>query len=222
MRATGSNPIRVTAMPVYCPPIPEAVSASIVGDRLAVITCLNDDNSVFRVFGHSAFGGCENSYRVCGTKGQIENLRGYDDTVSILYNEWELPEGVEERHISYKVEPDESISHFVKSAGHAGGDFFVIRHFFDCIRTNTKPDMDVYFATKLSSVAILAHRSVMVGGAPFDVPDFRKEDDRVKYENDYASPFWYSDGRKPNIPSCSNPAYKPSEEQIERFKKAIE
>ncbi len=222
MRATGSEPVRVTAMPVYCPPVPEAVSASTVGDKLAVITCLNDDNSVFRVLGHSAFGGCENSYRVCGTKGQMENLRGFDDTVSILYNEWELPEGVEEKHISYKVEPDESISEHVKSAGHAGGDFFVIRNFFDCIRTNTNPDMDVYFATKLASVAILAHRSVMAGGAPFDVPDFRKEDDRVKYENDDASPFWYSDGRKPNIPCCSNSDYKPTEEQIERFKKAIE
>ena len=82
--------------------------------------------------------------------------------------------------------------------------------------------MDVYFATKLSSVAILAHKSVMAGGAPFDIPDFRKEEDRLKYENDNASPFWYSDGRVPNIPCCSRPDYMPTNEQIERFKKAIE
>ena len=222
MRATGSQPVRVTALPVFCPPVPEATAGSYVGDRLAVITCLNDDNSVFRVFGHSAFGGSENSYRVCGTKGQIETLRGFEDTVSVLYNEWDKPEDMETRHTSYKVEPPENEKDFVNEAGHGGGDFYVIKHFLDCIRTNTKPDMDVYFSTKLSSVAILAHRSVMAGGAPFDVPDFRKEEDRIKYENDNASPFWYSDGRAPNIPCCSRPDYEPTKEQLERFKKAIE
>ena len=222
MRATGSLPVRVTAQPVFCPPVPEAVSGSYVGDKLSVITCLNDDDSVFRVFGHSAFGGEENSYRVCGTKGQIENLRGFEDTVSVLYNEWDKPEDMENRHASYKIEPPGHEAEFVKQAGHAGGDFYVIKHFLNCIRTNTKPDMDVYFATKLASVAILSHRSVMAGGAPFDVPDFRKEEDRIKYENDYASPFRYSDGTAPNIPCCSRPDYKPTEEQLERFKKAIE
>ena len=222
MRATGSMPVRVTALPVFCPPGPEACTASTVGDKLAVISCLNDDDSVFRVFGHATFGGHENSYRVCGTKGQIENLRGFTDTVSILYNEWNIPEGMESRHTSYQVEVPEHEVAFVKEAGHGGGDYYVIKHFFECIRTNTKPDMDVYFATRLASVAILGHKSVMAGGAPFDIPDFRKEEDRIKYENDNASPFWYSDGREPNIPSCSRPDYKATEEQIERFKKALE
>lgn len=222
MRATGSLPVRVTAQPVFCPPVPEAITGRYVGDNLAVITCLNDDDSVFRVFGHSAFGGEENSYRVCGTKGQIENLRGFEDTVSILYNEWDKPEDMEEKHTSYKIEPLEHEAEFVKKAGHAGGDFYVIKHFFDCIRTNTKPDMDEYFSTRLASVAILAHKSLMAGGAPFDIPDFRKEDDRKKYENDHSSPFWYSDGTAPNIPCCSRPDYKPTDEQVKRFQKAIE
>jgi len=222
MLATGSMPVRVTAMPIYCEPeVPNAVTASMVADKAAVITCLNDDKSVFRVFGHASFGGHENSYRICGTKGQTENIRGLGDTVSILYNEWDLPEGVTETYTSYKVEPEADVAEYVKKAGHGGGDFYVIKEFLNCIRTNTRPVMDEYFATKLASVAILGHRSVMAGGAPFDVPDFRNECDRKKYENDNATPFYYSDGRKPNIPCCSNPDYKPTEEMVERFKKAM-
>ena len=221
MLATGSLPQRVTAMPVYCPAGENAVTASMIGDKLAVITCLNDDKSVFRVFGHSSFGGHENSYRICGTKGQAENVRGLENTVSVLYNEWNLPEGVKEQHTSYKVEPPANASEFEKNAGHGGGDFYVMKEFLNCIRTNTRPIMDEYFATKLMSVAILAHRSVMAGGAPFDVPDFRSEADRKKYENDNATPFYYSDGRTPNIPCCSNPDYKPTAEMIERLKEAI-
>ena len=223
MLATGSMPVRVTAMPIYCEPdVSNAVTAKMVADNAAAITCLNDDKSVFKVFGHSSFGGHENSYRICGTKGQTENIRGLIDTVSILYNEWDLPEGVTETYTSYKVEPEADVAEFVKKAGHGGSDFYVIKEFLNCISTNTRPVMDEYFATKLASVAILGHRSVMAGGAPFDVPDFRNECDRNKYENDNASPFYYSDGRKPNIPCCSNPDYKPTKEMVERFKKAME
>ena len=222
MLATGSMPVRVTAMPIYGEPeVPNAVTAKMVADKAAAITCLNDDKSVFRVFGHASFGGHENSYRICGTKGQTENIRGLGDTVSILYNEWDLPEGVTETYTSYKVEPEADVAEYVKKAGHGGGDFYVIKEFLNCISTNTRPVMDEYFATKLASVAILGHRSVMAGGAPFDVPDFRNECDRKKYENDNATPFYYSDGRKPNIPCCSNPDYKPTEEMVERFKKAM-
>lgn len=221
MRATGSVPKRVTAMAVYCPPEENAVTTSYVGDRLAVITLLNDDNSVFRVFGNSTFGGREDSYRICGTKGQMENIRGLEDTVSIYYNEWNLPEGVTEVYTSYKVEPEAEDAEFKKKAGHGGGDYYVIKHFFNCLRTNTRPEMDEYFATTLSSVAILGHRSVMAGGAPFDVPDFHNESDRKKYENDNASPFYYSDGRVPNIPCCSKPDYRPTKEMVDRFAQAI-
>ena len=81
--------------------------------------------------------------------------------------------------------------------------------------------MDVYFSTRLASVAILSHRSILNGGIPYDVPDFRKEEDCVKYENDNLSPFWYSDGRAPTIPCCSVKDYKPSKKQIANFLDAI-
>ena len=61
----------------------------------------------------------------------------------------------------------------IRKAGHGGGDFFVIRKFFECVRNQTMPDFDIYFATRLASVAILAHRSLLENGVPYDIPDFR-------------------------------------------------
>ena len=57
----------------------------------------NDDGSVFRFTGCAAFGGHHNAYRVCGTKGQIENLRGMGGKVMLRYNKWEKPDDMGER-----------------------------------------------------------------------------------------------------------------------------
>ncbi len=221
MYATGSLPVRVTAMPVYMPSPEDCARASCVGDKAAIITCLNDDNSVFRVTGCSTFGAEENSYRICGTKGQIENVRGSDNMMVLNYNSWEIPEGME-KHNYYKTELVDSDAELIKKAGHGGGDFFVVRKFFEAIRTNTPPELDVYFATRLASVAIMAHRSVLNGGMPYDIPDFRNEEDCVKFENDHLSPFWYSDGTAPTLPCSSNPDYKPSQTQIDNFLQILE
>ena len=85
-----------------------------------------------------------------------------------------------------------------------------------------KPEMDELFATRLASVAILSHRSLLADGAPFDIPDFSLESDCLKYENDNANPFWTPDGTPPNIPCCSRPDYAPSEVSLGKFKAALE
>ena len=46
--------------------------------------------------------------------------------------------------------------------------------------------------------------TVQVGGVAYDVPDFRKEEDRVKFENDRETPFYGSDGSEPTIPCSSH------------------
>ena len=57
----------------------------------------------------------------------------------------------------------------------------------------------------MASVAILSHRSILNGGAPYDIPDFRKEEDRVKYENDHETPFWGPNGEAPTVRAGSLP-----------------
>ena len=221
MHMTGAVPKRVTAMPVYAP-FPKGTVAEYwpVQDRAAIITTLNDDDSVFRVTGCAAFGYEENSYRICGERGQIQNVRGEKEKVSLIFNEWDVPEN---REIVNTYTPswkdrDEKI---IERGGHGGGDFLVIREFFDCIRENRKPDFDEYFATTMASVGILAHRSLLERGVPYDIPDFHKEEDRKKYENDFISPFFGTNGGEPTIACCSHPIELTEEacNAYENFKK---
>lgn len=220
MYATGSVPRRVTAMPVFNAMPDDCSAARYVTDAAAIITTLNDDDSVFKVTGCAAFGAHGNSYRLCCTNGQIENLRGMGEKIMLRYNGWQIPDGMEEVNL-YDPEQSAEDSALAENAGHGGSDFFVAREFLECIRTGKKPPFDVYFATTMASVAILAHRSILSGNQPYDIPDFHKEEDRVKFENDTLCPIPLSDGTKPNIPCNSHPV-TPSETQFKNYRKALE
>lgn len=220
MYITGASPVRVTAMPAYAPMNEGVLKGIELGDQAAIITCLNDDESVFRVTGCAAFGAHENSYRICGVKGQIENVRG-ENRVMLRYNKWDVPEGGVASS-TYMPEWNDKDSKLIEKAGHGGGDFFVIREFFDCIRENRKPEFDVYFATTMASVGILSHRSLLERGVPYDIPDFRKEEDRKKYANDRITPFWGTDGSAPTIYPSSHPETLPTQEEMERFDREIQ
>ena len=220
MHVTGAIPKRVTAFPIYAPLEEEYPTGTRQGDRAAIITCLNNDDSVFRVTGCAAWGAHGNSYRVCCTKGQIENVRGSGGKIMLRYNDWDVPEGMEKTNY-YMPEWNDPDADKIEQSGHGGGDYLVIRNFFDCIRNGTAPDFDVFFATTTASVAIQSHRSVLACGIPMDIPDFHLEEDRVKFENDYDTPFPDLDGNGATIPCCSHPDYLPSESQLERYRQVI-
>lgn len=204
MYITGARPVRVSAMPVYYPKGGEdALFGPAVKDRAAIITCLNDDNSVYRVTGCAGFGAHGDSVRICCDKGQVENLRGTGGKIMLRYNKWNVPEGREEINF-YMPEWNDEQEKLIEKSGHGGGDFIIVREFLNCVREGKRPEFDEYFATNMASVAILAHRSILAGGQPFDVPDFRREEDRVKYENDRETPFYGSDGSQPTIPCSSH------------------
>lgn len=216
MYATGAFPARVTAMAVNHPLPADCPTASHVSDVAAVITTQNTDGSVFKVTGCSAFGAHGNAYRICGENGQIENLRGMGEKVMLRYNDWSIPDGKKEVNF-YKPKWNAADRKSARAAGHGGGDYFVILHFFESIRSGKPPVFDYRFATALSAVAILAHRSILNGSVPYDIPDFGREEDCAKYENDTLSPFWYSDGSSPTMPCCSVTDYLPSAEQLEAY-----
>ena len=219
MYITGSNPVRVTAFPIVShEPLVKQSS-----DRMAVITCLNDDDSVFRITGCANFGFHESSYRVCGTKGQMENIRGGDGKLMVHYNEWDIPEG-EEVQRYYKPEWPADVQDMipvVERAGHWGGACFMFKIFFECIRENKQPVFDGYVGTTNASGAILSHRSLLEGGVPYDIPDFHKEEDRVKYENDWQTPFYGADGSEPTMACGSKADYRPDPELYAKYLDAI-
>jgi hypothetical protein len=66
-------------------------------------------------------------------------------------------------------------------AGHGGGDFWTNLHFANAIRSGKPPFLDVYRGVAMSSVGILAWKSALEDGAPFEVPDFRKESSRNRF-----------------------------------------
>jgi hypothetical protein len=178
----------------------------------------NDDGSVFRITGCAGFGAHDNSYRICGDKGQIENLRGMGEQVMLRYNPWDIPEGGERKKL-YTPEWNDKDEEIIKKSGHGGGDYLTARTFVDCVKQGKQPPhpFDIYSATAMSSVAILGHRSVLEGGKPYDIPDFRRKEDQNLYENDYLTPFWGDNGEAPTLPCCSHPDYKPTERQMELY-----
>ncbi len=223
MYITGAFPKRVTAMPVFGPLNEENGGGSLywrLPDRSAVVICLNDDDSVFRVTGWSHFGGHANSYRICGELGQMLNPFGDNDRVTLAFNDIHTPEGME-RESTYEADFAPEEKEAAQKAGHGGGDFFVVREFFNSIRENKKPLFDEYFATTMASVAILGHRSALEYGKPFDIPDFRKEEDRVLYENDFLTPCYDSNGNPPTIANTERAEYIPTEETMKEYDDAI-
>lgn len=221
MAASGATPKRVIALPIFSPYEEDYPNACYVGDNAAIITTLNDDDSVFKFVGCSKFGAHGNSYRICGTKGQIENVRG-TDKIMLRYNDWNIPEGKEEINFYEPSWNDFDEDKIIKS-GHGGADYPVARMFLNCVRENKQPlhPYDLHSAVTMSSVAILGFRSMLEKGVPYDIPDFHREEDRVKWENDRLSPFYGPDGSAPTLPCCSRPDYKPSEHQLELYRNII-
>lgn len=221
MHATGATPKRVTAFASFAPITGNIPTASYNGDRAAIITTQNDDGSVFRVTGCAAFGGHHNSYRICGTEGQIENLRGMGNKVMLRYNSWSMPEGANEISL-YEPSWNDKDEEFIKQSGHGGGDYLTARMFIDCIKEGRQPShpFDIYSAVNMSSVAILSHRSMLEGGAVYDIPDFRSIEDCKRYENDRKSPFCDIDDEN-YIPCCSHTDFCPSENQIKKYKELV-
>ena len=216
MAATGATPTRVVGLTIKTEPRkdPYPTGSYTLGDKTAVMMTQNDDGSVFKFTGCASFGAHGNSYRICGANGQIENLRGMGEEVTLRYNEWNIPEG-ESTFKRYTPAWNDKDEEFIKKAGHGGGDFLCARMFLDCVKEGKQPPhpFDVKSAIAMSSVAILGWRSVLAGGAPFDIPNYDSEAERRKYENDFASPFC-AYGKAPNYPCCSDPTYKPTDEQM--------
>ncbi len=99
-------------------------------------------------------------------------------------------------------------------AGHGGGDFWTNFHFANAIRSGEQPYLDVYRGVAMSSVGILAWKSALEDGRPFDVPDFKDESSRKQYEDDRWSP-WPKDAGPGQPPPSILGTLEPSTEGIE-------
>ena len=209
---TDAMPTRVTAMASFQGNyIRGKGSASHAADNSAVLMIQTDSNTILRVTGCAHWGYHNNYYRLCGINGAVDTDRRTGE-IQLHYNAWSTPEGAEG---DAKYEPgyeSPELGELAKTHGHGGGDFFAIYNFVKALENGTEPYWNVYRATAMASCAILGWRSILNGSMGFEVPDFRREEDKCRYEYDDATPFPDENGHV-NSP-CSSQPYEPSAEDI--------
>ncbi len=159
-------------------------------DAAGIILVEMEGGALFRVSGSCSFGPHGNWYRLGCEKGGIESVRGTNDKVRLMYNEWNLDEtnsefGTEAIYSPYVT----GLGKKALSSGHSGGDFWVTWHFVQAILGKEKPAVDVYHAAAISATGILAWRSVLEDSKQMNIPDFSKKEDRDLVRNDDLNPF---------------------------------
>ena len=210
MKITGLRPVEVEAFPEAVS-LPGYLPGSGMSKPCPSLIRMSN-GGVMRNLCGATTGDYHMDKRIWGTRASAESLGGHGLTLRI---------GAAGSGFRTQVEPVwPELGKLAEAAGHGGGDFITARMFLDCIRSGDVPEhpFNVYAATVISSVAILAHRSVMNGGQAYDIPDFHSEACRKAYENDRESPFYREDGTAPTIPCCSHPDYKPTPEQLGRYR----
>jgi len=207
MFMTDTMPKKVNGRAVFSPDYATA-RERYVADRAGIMMCEMDNGAIFRISGSCSFGPHANWYRLACDKGGIETVRSNQADVWLSYNSWEKPEGVEEASRIYHAEWQEQ-GELASKAGHGGGDFWVCWHFVRYILDDVKPYFDVYRAVAMSAVGICGWLSILEDGKTMEIPDFTKEADRKKVENDRRTPFPNEDGTGITLPRSSKP-FNPS------------
>ncbi len=148
--------------------------------------------------------------RVHGSRGLMENLRGGDRNMLRVVREQYHEERRHPQEVIYQPDFPEFHEQATK-AGHGGGDFFTNYHFAEAIRTGEAPFLDVYRGVTMSIIGPLAYRSALDDSNTIDVPDFRREEDRKRFEDDD----WRPDPREGNPWPSIEGRIEPTQEQID-------
>jgi hypothetical protein len=121
-----------------------------------------------------------NYYTLQETKGgSYEAPRGLGDTHKVWLDSMGDPEEHEKwrplsEYSEYLPDRYKNVTEEQKTAGHWGGDYFIVEDFVEAIKGQRQPAIDIYDACEWTAVAMLSELSVMNGGRTIDMPDFRK------------------------------------------------
>ncbi len=220
MYVTDTMPVKVNGLSIACREVDKLTVR--VADPGSVILCRMDNGAVFRIFG-LLLPGHSNWYRVHGSRGAMEIARGPGyfgpGQIRVWHEAWDLKPGEEAERV---YTPDWSEhGDLARRAGHGGGDFWTSLHFANAIRSGEPPFLDVYRGVAMSSVGILAWKSALEDGRPFDMPDFKDEEDRRGVENDHWSPWPQHAGPGQPLPSILG-RVRPTSEGIAHARKVWE
>lgn len=210
MVATETMPVTVNGFSVAVANDQIFKGTAVQRDPGSVIILRMNNGAIFRLLGTS-FRGHSVYYRIHGSRGAAETDR-VTGRLRVWHDEWDIPEG---QYADRLVTPDwPEHGDLAKKAGHGGGDFWTTYLFTRSIFNNTKPFLNVYRGVSMSAVGILAWKSALKGGIPFEIPDFTSEESRKKFEDDDWNPIWKEGRDKNSIPPSSIIDYRPSAEDI--------
>ena len=180
-------------------------------DPGGIIMCQMSNGAVVRTL-QGAFRAQSGITRLHCTHGAAEQNRE-DGRVLVWHQSFNADD--QPKYRVYEPEWPKEFASLANAAGHGGGDFWVMHYFAEAIHKNEQPYLDVYKACAMSCIGILAWKSVLNGGACYDVPKFYDEEDRKKYENDNWTPF-LKEGESPEgkPPRTASP-WKPKPEAYE-------
>ncbi|MCI8852846.1 MAG: Gfo/Idh/MocA family oxidoreductase [Lachnospiraceae bacterium] len=204
LHITGLRPVRVTGFELPFGPVNRRMGAK-AGQAGLELVELENGAVVKSIHG----GLCKNSiwYTVYGTKGRLESARedAENGDVSCLYSNLDAYEGECASRV-IKSNPKDELSEKAEAYGHSGSDFYTMWNFVEKIKGNPKAEIiDVYEALDMGLPGILAYRSVLRGGVPVEVPDFRHPAVREYYRYDNA---------------CTNPK-KAGEQYVPSYSKGV-
>lgn len=184
LHITGMRPVRVTGFEAPFNARMERMGAKAGPFGVEMVTL---ENGAFIKSLHGV-GPSRSSiwFSVYGSKGRMESARedanhGY---VTTLYTNCDSNEG-DNWWCPGETDPSDGISKAAEDFGHGSSDYYIMYHMVQKIRGNRNADtIDVYEAMDMFLPGMFAYRSVLQGGIPMDIPDFRDPAVRQQYRND--------------------------------------
>ncbi len=190
MYVTSSVPKKVIGIPMHQPEFTEKRGKISDCPGSMVITKM-DNGAVYNTSGCNSFAptgkwfriGCENTTFETGRYHLFEQDLTIVSDPGTYKKQWQYFQS------SGVVSPEEYDRAAVEGSGHGGTDYFICYKFVKYLRDEETPFLDVYNSAALSATGILAWYSILSDSKEYDVPDFRKKEDRDKVRGDYRSPF---------------------------------
>lgn len=182
---TGLRPVRIVGFETNHPE--EMRSLGLIGGSAGIEMVTLENGAIMKsVHGYLKREPGSVNYELYCTKGMMETGRLDPTEPFNLYKEgdqrcigeWE----------QYTPEPKIAAEAAKQYDGHGGSDFYSTHFFIEKILGRPDGDwsIDVYTAIDMGICGILAHRSVLNGNIPMEVPNLRNKEERDAWRNDHA------------------------------------
>ncbi|MCR5150045.1 MAG: Gfo/Idh/MocA family oxidoreductase [Clostridiales bacterium] len=206
MFATKSMPKYVSARAAFSELLYQIKDWRHAYDGCAIMFCEMDNGMIDRFTGCTAMASDYSRYRVVGDLASVEcggNIG--DNKVRLFYLNNTKPDN-EEKETLFTADLNDfgEKAQKAKSAGHGGGDFWIVQIMIDYFADGIEPFFNVYRSVAMSATAIIGWRSCLNHGENMRIPDFTVQSERDAVRNDDLTPFPDDNGNGITLP-CALP-----------------